>query len=80
MISVMTSSLCEVVIEVEEDVRNEQVPVQSQLVQVPVLVRDIVVSESLAHVKDRSVVLPSVAEGVSVVVQVTLQDLIQSLF
>ena len=73
------SSLCEVIVEEEEDSGSEQVSVQPQLVQLFVVVMDTVVAERLAHVEHGSFILPGVAVSMSVVAQVALQDLVQSL-
>ena len=63
----------------EEDGGGEQVPVQSQLLELVVVVGDVVLAERPAHVQSRSAMFPGVAAGVRVVEQVTLEDLSQSL-
>lgn len=73
------SALSEVIIEVQQDSRGKLVRVQSELLELLVLVKDVVVAECAAHIQDNSVVFPGVAAGMSVVAQVTLQDLWQCL-
>lgn len=66
------SALSEVIIEVQQDSRGELVRVQSELLELLVLVQNIVLAECAAHIQDNSVVFPGVAAGMSVVAQVTL--------
>lgn len=73
------SSFGEVVVEVELDGGGELVRVQPQLLELAVVVGDVVLVQSLAHVQHGAVVFPGVAVGVGVVAQVTLEDLRQSL-
>lgn len=73
------SALSEVIIEVQQDSRGKLVRVQSELLELLVLVQDIVLAECAGHIQDNSVVFPGVAAGMSVVAQVTLQDLCQRL-
>lgn len=73
------SALSEVIIKVQQDSRGKLVRVQSELLELLVLVQDIVLAECAGHIQDNSVVFPGVAAGMSVVAQVTLQDLCQRL-
>lgn len=75
----MRSSFREVIVEVEQDGGGEQVWVQSELLELAVVVEDVVLAERPAHVQNGSVMFPGVAAGVTVVAQVTLEDLSQSL-
>ena len=61
------SSLCEVITEVEEDGGDEEVSVQSQLLELVVFIRDVVFTERPAHVQTSSFMFPDVAAGVRVV-------------
>lgn len=73
------SALSEVIVEVEQEGWGEKVPVQSQLLHLEVFIGHVVLAERQAHVQTGSSVFPGVASGVSVVAQVTLKDLSQSL-
>lgn len=66
------SALSEVIIEVQQDSGGELVRVQSELLELLVLVQDVVLAKCAAHIQDNSVVFPGVAAGMSVVAQVTL--------
>lgn len=77
--TLMRSSLGEVIVEVEQDSGGEQVWVQSEVLGLAVIVEDIVLAERPAHVQTGSVMFPGIAAGVTVVAQVTLEDLSQSL-
>lgn len=70
--SSVMSALREVIIEVQQDRRGELVWVQSKLLQLLVLIRDVVLAECAAHVQDNAIVFPGVAAGVRVVAQVSL--------
>lgn len=63
----------------EEDGGGEEVSVQSQLLELEIVVGDVVLAERPAHVQAGSSMFPGVAAGVGVVAQVTLKDLSQSL-
>ena len=63
----------------EEEGGDEEVAVQSQLLQLVVFIRDVVFTERPAHVQTYSFMFPAVATGVRVVAEVTLEDFVQSL-
>lgn len=58
------STLCEVVVEVQQNRRSELVWVQSKLLKLLILIQDVVFAQCAAHVQDNAIIFPSVAAGV----------------